>query len=151
MSIILDPKIDISEAKKVTLAGEEFYIAPLVLRQTKVITPLLSKTFTLLNKRTKIADGFLKKHAGSLEETPLTDQQAIKLADELVFTEEEFDLSIKVIRAGLSRAYPAITEDDLYDMGIQINELIGTIAVVIIQTRMTSNKNTPMGEAKAAT
>ncbi len=142
---ILDPKIDVSEAKTIRLAGADYLIPTLMLRQTKKIAPLLPQILTIVNRRAKAFE-LLKKADGN--DAALSEEERLDVLSSVTLTEDEADVAIKAVAFGLSRAYPAVTPDALCDMPIEISELMVALTTIISQTHAT--KEAKPGDAATA-
>lgn len=151
MTLVLDSRVDIQSAQTIKLGDEDFFIAPLMLRQTMVISPLLPTIMKILNDRVRIADAFRSSREGKNDDDPFSNDDAVALAGKLTLSEPDINSSLKVIRAGLSRAYPAVTEDDILDRNVSIQQIITAISIVISQTRLVekSSGTSNAGEAPA--
>jgi hypothetical protein len=123
-----DPKIDCARAQIVELAGQEFFVAPLALRQARIAVPGLLKLMPRLNAiQARIGAG---------------DALGAALLDR-----DDVELMIDVVHSGLSRAYPAFSREDLLDLEAGFAELIAALAVIARQTGLFSAvENIPPGE-----
>ena len=111
----LDPKVDCSKAPVVALGGREFFIPVLALRQARVAVPGLLKLLPRLNAiQARIGDG-----------DPL---------GAALLESDDVDLMIDVVHAGLSRAYPGFSRDDLLDLEAGFAELVAALAAIARQT-----------------
>jgi len=135
----LDPKIDVSEAKTISLAGQDYLIPPLMLRQTKRIpmAPLLE----IMNRRAAAFAALTPGPDGKLPEPGPEFLAAVTL------TEEETDIAILALAAGLSRAYPSVTVDALNDMPISSTDVIIAVSTVLQQSHATKPASASPGEA----
>lgn len=115
MSTDIDPSADLKLAKPIILAGQQWKVLPLPLRQVLALADLLPKLKDINIDNLK-GDMFL----------PVVD----------------------MVRRGLLKAYPGITEADLLDMPISIAELIDAIPVVTGQAGA-KKAESPAGEAPA--
>ena len=143
MSLTLLEGIDLSEAKSIRLAGNEYFIPPLVFRQTVKIGPVTPRIVGAINRRAEAYEK-ARKHKN-------VDNMA--LAEAGTLSEEEMEIAIKVICTGLSRAYPFVKLDDLYEMSITAEEVVFALMVVINQARLVrpvQPGEQPSGEAAAA-
>ncbi len=140
--LTLDPKVDTSEAKTIRLAGDDYFIPQLMLRQTVKIGPLIPQILKIINRRSK---AFETLASGEVAADNADLMEAVSLS------EDEIGVSVRVLAAGLSRAYPGVTLDELYDMPIEIGEIIVALTTVILQTRAvrTDGAAKPLGEAEA--
>ncbi len=60
--------------------------------------------------------------------------------------QDDFDLMIDVVHAGLSRAYPDFTRDDLLDLEAGFSDLAGALAIIAKQTGLfTPDRNRNAG------
>jgi hypothetical protein len=111
----IDPKIDCAQAPVAALGGREFFIPALSLRQARIVVPSLMKLLPRLNAiQARIGAGD-PLAAASLEQ-------------------DDFDLMIDVVHAGISRAYPDFTRDDLLDLEAGFSDLAGGLAIIARQT-----------------
>jgi len=110
-----DPKVDCAKAAVVTLAGREFFVPLLALRQVRVVAPGLLKLMPRLNAiQARIADG-----------------EALGVA---LLERDDVELMIEVVHAGLTRAYPDLSRDDVLDLEAGFSELIAALAAIARQT-----------------
>jgi hypothetical protein len=115
----IDPKIDCARAPIVSLGGREYFVPALSLRQARIVVPGLLKLLPRLNAiQTRIGAG-----------DPL---------GAALLEAEDVELMIDVVHAGLSRAYPDFTRDDLLDVEAGFAELAGALAVIAQQTGLFS-------------
>jgi hypothetical protein len=155
VSLTRDPKIDVSEAKTIRLAGEDYYIPLLMLRQTVKIGPLIPQILRIVNRRSAAFNALAElaertKQAEQRGEPP-PEQDNSELMEAIALSEEETTIAIKALAAGLSRAYPGVTVETLYDMPIEIGEIVVALTTVIMQTRAAKQAgDQPAGEAAAA-
>jgi hypothetical protein len=133
-----DPNIDVSEGKTIVLAGEEFLIPTLVLRQTIPIHAMIPKCIGIVNRRAQAFTAAAKKELDD-----------VGLLQELVMTPDEVEAAVRVIAAGMRRAYPAVTEDAIYDMPIEMGELVAAMTTVIQQTHAVRTEAPKPGEGEA--
>ena len=108
MAFDIDPTLALAGAPVVTLGGREFFMAPLAMRQLRLVAPL-AKTGL--------------KAIAALPET-------------IVFSTGEFDTLLGAVHAALTRAYPALTLDDLLDLPIAVEELAAAFKAALISTGM---------------
>jgi hypothetical protein len=92
----------------VTLAGREWFVPTLALRQSRTVLPALMRVLPVL------------------AELP---------SNEALLSEDSFESIIDVVHVGLTRAYPTLTREDFLDLPISTVELIGAVAPVMRQTR----------------
>jgi hypothetical protein len=100
MSLDLDANIDKARAKTITLAGQQFTVCPLPLRQVLAI-----------------ADQVPKLRGISIDNV----------------SAEKFEPAIAVLLAGLKKAHPGITQDDLLDLPISLVEIMHAVPVIVEQ------------------
>ena len=136
MTLAIDGRVSVQDAQSIKLGNEEFLVAPLMLRQTMVISPLLPAIIKILNDRVKTAEAFRTSREGKSEDEPLSQDDAVALVGRLTLSQNDLDICLKAIRAGLSRAYPGVTEDDILDRNVTIQQIISAVSVVIAQTRL---------------
>ena len=111
----IDPNIHCATAPVAALGGQEFFIPALSLRQARIVVPGLLKLLPRLNAiQTRIGAG------DSFAATQLE--------------REDLDLMIEVVHAGLTRAYPDFTLEDLLDLEAGFAELAGALAIIAKQT-----------------
>lgn len=114
-----DPKIDCARAAVVALGGQEFFVPVLALRQARVVVPGLLKLMPRLNLiQGRIAAG-----------DPL---------GAAMLERDDVELMIEVVHCGLTRAYPAISRDDVLDLEAGFAELAAALAVIARQTGLFS-------------
>ena len=117
-----DPKIDCARAQIVELGGQEFFVAPLALRQARIAVPGLLKLMPRLNA--------IQVRIGAA----LLDQ-------------DDVELMIDVVHSGLSRAYPDFSRENLLDLEAGFAELIAALAVIARQTGLfAAGENSQPGE-----
>ena len=110
-----DPKVNCAGALVVELGGTEFFVPVLALRQARVAVPGLLKLLPRLHAiQVRIGGG---------------DPLGAALLDA-----EDVDLMIDVALAGLNRAYPDLSRDDLLDLQASFAELVAALAVIAQQT-----------------
>ena len=111
----IDPKIDCAKAPVAALGGREFFVPALSLRQARIVVPGLLKLLPRLNAiQTRIGAG---------------DPLGATLLDQ-----DDLDLMIDVVHAGLTRAYPDFTRDDLLDLEAGFADLAAALATIARQT-----------------
>lgn len=111
----IDPKLDCAKAPVAALGGREFFIPALSLRQARIVVPGLLKLLPRLNAI----------------------QSRIGAGDPLgaaLLEPDDLDLMIDVVHAGLTRAYPDFTRDDLLDLEAGFSDLAGALAIIAGQT-----------------
>lgn len=119
-----DPKLNCANAPVVLLGGREFFLPMLALRQARVAVPGLLKLMPRLNAiQARIGAG---------------DPLGATLLDQA-----DVETMIDVVLAGLSRAYPDFSRDDLLDLEAGFAELIAALAVIARQTGLFSATEHP--------
>jgi hypothetical protein len=123
-----DPKIDCAKAPVAALGGQEFFIPLLSLRQARVVVPGLLKLLPRLNA--------IQARIGAGDSLAAAQME-----------QDDFDLMIDVVHAGLSRAHPDFTRDDLLDLEAGFVDLAGALAIIARQTGLfTPVENSTPGE-----
>ncbi len=120
-----DPQIDCANAAVVTLAGREWFVPMLAMRQARIVVPALMRLMPVLQSlQSGVAEG-----AAQLSET-------------------DYDAILDVVYAALTRAYPRLTRDAFLDLPASTPELIAALAVVTRQTGFfkPEEAHTPSGE-----
>ncbi len=111
----IDPKVDCAHAPVVALGQREYFVPVLSLRQARIVVPGLLKLLPRLNAiQTRIGSG-----------DPL---------GAALLEGGDIELMIDVVHAGLNRAYPDFSRDDLLDLEAGFAELAGALAVIAKQT-----------------
>jgi hypothetical protein len=119
-----DPKVDCARAPVVGLAGQEFFVPLLALRQARVVVPGLLKLMPRLNAiQTRIGAG---------------DPLAATLLDR-----DDVELMIDVVHCGLTRAYPDFARDDLLDLQAGFTELVAALGIIARQTGLFAPADAP--------
>ena len=121
MSFDLDKSVDCVGAPIITLAGREFFVPPLALRQSRVAVPLLIRLMPALSA---------------------VDERADALG------EGEWDSLIRLVHAAITRAYPGAKLDDVLDLPATLAELASAVGVITRQTGMFKTAADDAGEAK---
>ena len=106
-----DPSLDYAACPVVTLAGREWFVPALAMRQARVVVPALMRVMPLLG-RMQGGDGAAM--AG--------------------LSEDHFDNIIAIVHAALTRAYPDLTREEFLDLPASMTELIAALGVVTRQT-----------------
>ncbi|QGM45834.1 hypothetical protein [Methylocystis heyeri] len=106
-----DPKINCDGAAIVVLAGREWFIPVLAMRQSRIVVPGLMRLMPLLAELQSGRSSAMAK-----------------------LGEEEFDVILDIVHAALTRAYPHLTRDAFLDFAISTPELIGALGIVTRQT-----------------
>jgi hypothetical protein len=123
-----DPKVDCARALVVELGGQEFFVPLLALRQARVAVPGVLKLMPRLNAIQARIGGGDPLGASLLEQ-------------------DDVDLMIDVVHAGLTRAYPDFSREQLLDLQAGLAELIAALAAIGRQTGLfAATENTPPGE-----
>jgi hypothetical protein len=126
-----DPKIDCDDAAIVVLAGREWFIPVLAMRQSRIVVPGLMRLMPLLGELQSAGSSAMAK-----------------------LGEEEFDIILAVVHAALTRAYPQLTREAFLDLAISTPELIGALGIVTRQTgffRASGPGEKILGEAQGET
>lgn len=148
MKLALDPKIDVSEALTISLAGREYLIPPLMFRQTVKIGPLMPAAMGILNRRAAARAALT---VGPNGQVVFGEGEAEKFMAMIAMSEAEADAALRIIAAGLSRAYPGANFDALYDLPLNSAEIYAALSTVIGQTAATQpTKGGAPGEGEAA-
>lgn len=127
--MILNPKINTAGASVIILAGAEYFIPLLALRQARIVVPGLLKLMPRLNAIQSL-----------VVENPLAAGSAIEQAD--------VDQMVDVVHAALTRAYPDATRDEILDMETTFPELVASLSVIARQTGLFTPVGDAQGEAK---
>ncbi len=116
-----DLKVDCARAAIVELGGQEFFVPVLALRQARIAVPGLLKLMPRLNAiQARIGAG---------------DPLGAALLDQ-----DDVELMIDVVHAGLSRAYPDFSREDLLDLEAGFAHLIAALATIARQTGLFSRR-----------
>jgi hypothetical protein len=144
MTLVKSAAIAASEHDKtITLGDEVFTIAPLMLRQTSEIEPLRNTALRILTSRSKFVDDAKAKANGEL-----SNDQALELGDQLILKPDETKVLLTIIRLGMSRTYPQVTLDYLYEnFNLSIETLAAAVMVVLVQAKAIEKKVTAPTEA----
>ena len=123
--MIPDPKIDCAGAPVITLAGSEWFVPQLAMRQLRIVVPGIMRVVPLLK-------------------TIETDPASIGEAD--------IDAIIRVVHTALTRAYPTLTFDTFLDMPITTAESISALHPIMRQSGFWKPADdTAVGEAPGET
>jgi hypothetical protein len=106
-----DPSLDYAGCPVVMLAGREWFVPTLAMRQSRVVVPALMRLMPVLSE--------------------MRGGDASAMAR---MSEEDFENIIAIVHAALTRAYPALTRDEFLDLPASTTELVAAIAVVMRQT-----------------
>jgi hypothetical protein len=112
MNVTVDPKISLAGAPVVTLGGREYFMAPLVWRQLRVVVPLIEAG---------------RRAIGKLRDKPDT-----------ILSTEDFDTLLGAVHGALTRTYPALTFEDLLDERITVEEVAAAFNTAIEQSQVYS-------------
>lgn len=123
-----DPAVSCVGAPVVTLAGREWFVPMLAMRQARIVVPGLMRLMPVLQS---LQGG---------------DVAAMARLDE-----ETYDTILSVVHAALTRAYPALTREAFLDLPASTPELIAALAVVTRQTGFFKPAEDPAGEALGET
>jgi len=106
-----DPNIDCAGAPVVTLAGREWFVPVLAMRQARVVVPALMRLMPVLQE--------------------MQSGQPSAMAR---LSEENYDAIIAVVHAALTRAYPELSRERFLDLPASTPELVAALGVVTRQT-----------------
>jgi hypothetical protein len=106
-----DPNINCAGAPVVTLAGREWFVPVLAMRQARVVVPALMRLMPVL------------------QEMQSGQPQAMAR-----LSEENYDAIIAVVHAALTRAYPELSREMFLDLPASTPELVAALGVVTRQT-----------------
>jgi hypothetical protein len=121
-----DPQIDCANAAVVTLAGREWFVPVLAMRQARIVVPALMRLMPVLQN--------------------LQNGATMGVAQ---LSQADYDAILDVVHAALTRAYPRLTRDEFLDLPASTPELIAALAVVTRQTGFfkPAEAEAPVGEA----
>jgi hypothetical protein len=117
-------KVDCARAPVVALGGQEFFVPPLALRQARIAVPGLLKLMPRLNA--------IQARIGAGDPLGATLLEA-----------DDVELMIDVVHAGLSRAHPDFTRENLLDLEAGFADLIAALAVIARQTGLFAEVENP--------
>lgn len=122
-----DPKIDCAGAAVVTLAGQEWFVPVLAMRQARIVVPALMRLMPTLER----LQGGGAAH----------------------LSEADYDAMLDVVHAALTRAYPTLTREAFLDFPASTPELIAALAIVTKQTGFFKARESEIasGEARGET
>ncbi len=106
-----DPNIDCCGAPVVTLAGREWFVPVLAMRQARVVVPALMRLMPVLR-----------------------DMQSGEPAAMARLSSEDYDAIIAVVHSALTRAYPDLSREAFLDLPASTPELVAALGVVTRQT-----------------
>lgn len=149
MNLNLRDGVDLTDAIDLHFGGETFKVARLMLREATRIGPILPGVLNAINRRAAVLNGYPRGVDG-VPMIPEADVTAVLLATSL--TEEEAELSLKVILAGISRAHPHVTLEDLWELPARPADLIVAVNAVLAQSHLLAKeKGTPSPGGAGAT
>lgn len=121
-----DPQVDCATAAVVTLAGREWFVPVLAMRQARIVVPALMRLMPVLQN--------------------LQNGATMGVAQ---LSQADYDAILDVVHAALTRAYPRLTRDEFLDLPASTPELIAALAVVTRQTGFFKpvEAEAPVGEA----
>lgn len=114
-------------SRTISLGGEDYVVAPMLLRQTIDLADVTKRLFDA---------------RGSI--TPLPDNK-----DRAVLGSEMIKEYVEVLRLGLVRVYQDVTKDDILDLPATIEELVSA-ATVVMEQAGARKTNGAAGESAAA-
>ena len=123
-----DPKIDCAGAPVVVLAGREWFVPVLAMRQVRVVVPGLMRLMPVLQ-----------------------DLQSGEASAMARLSEDNFDNIVAVVHAALTRAYPELTHEAFLDLPISTPELVAALGVVTRRPASSSRaprRSKPRGKRK---
>jgi hypothetical protein len=106
-----DPKIDCAGAPVIALAGREWFVPTLAMRQARVVVPGLMRLMPVLQAL-----------------------QGGEISSMAQLSQESFDAIVDVVHAALTRAYPLLSREEFLDMPASTPELVAALTVVTRQT-----------------
>jgi hypothetical protein len=106
-----DPKVDCAGAPIIALAGCEWFVPVLAMRQARVVVPGLMRLMPVLQA--------------------LQSGEAAAMAQ---LSEANFDAIVDVVHAALTRAYPAFSREEFLDLPASTPQLIAALTVITRQT-----------------
>ncbi len=126
-----DPNIDCAGAPVVVLAGREWFVPVLAMRQARIVVPGLMRLMPALQEL-----------------------QSGEVSAMARLSEDNFNSIVAVVHAALTRAYPALTHEAFLDLPISTPELVAALGVVTRQTgffKPASASEQTEGEAEGET
>lgn len=143
MDATIDPNVDLSEAIKISLGGRDWFVAPLMLRQTRKIWPYFPTALKALGRLEVVfAQWQIGRNPDDVRPQEIADGDLLERLD---LSEAESEAIVRVIHGALSRVYRGLTFDDLEEMPISVMSLLPALRVVIAQSQATETKKA--GEA----
>jgi hypothetical protein len=114
--------LDYGSAKIIKLAGAEYFVPVLAIKQNRICIPLIQE---------------LAPRIGEIVDV------------KTLYHQSDFDRLLHLVQVALTRAYPDVTLDDLLDMEITMAELLTASNVIAIQTRafIVPEPGAPAGES----
>lgn len=137
MSLELNPRADLAGAKFITLAGKQYPVPPLSLRQIIGLGRQLPKVSELTKRSVTVG-------AGIVGEDKLSPENAAELSTIALDLTEVW---IEVVRIGLSVAHPAVNTDDILSLRTSPKELSDAGEIIV---GLGGAKAVPAGEPTAA-
>jgi hypothetical protein len=119
-----DSRVNCAGAPVVALGGREFFVPLLALRQARIAVPGLLKLMPRLNA--------IQARLGAGDPLGATLLEA-----------DDVERMIDVVHAGLSRAHPELSRDDLLDLEAGFAELIAALGVIARQTGLFAEVDQP--------
>jgi hypothetical protein len=120
-----DPKVDCAGAPVITLAGREWFVPVLAMRQTRSVVPALMRLMPAL--------------------------QRLQSGDASQLSEADYEAIIEAVHGALTRAYPTLTRDAFLDLPASTPELIAALGLVTQQTGFFQRGGDDAGEARGET
>lgn len=125
--------VDCSQAKIITLAGVEWFVPLLALRQNRIVIPRILQVLPIIEAA--------------------KDPTSLAYID--MFSEETLDTFSRIVHAALTRAYD-ITYEAFLDLPVNPQDLTAAISVIADATQFFKRKgdpdgDTPAGEQEATT
>lgn len=128
-------EVSLEGAPKITLAGKEWAIPALAIKQARIVVPALLSIMPTISKI-----------IGSIGADPASMFQAIG-----EMSEADYDAMLRAVFHSLKRGYPTLTLAEFDEMEINTREIFEALPTIIQQTGFLEKKDkqTP-GEATAA-
>ncbi len=106
-----DPTIDYAGAPVIKLAGREWFVPVLAMRQARIVVPGLMRLMPTLQAMQSGDVGAMAR-----------------------LSQDNFDAILDVVYAALTRAYPKLARDEFLDLPATTVELVAALSVVTRQT-----------------
>jgi hypothetical protein len=139
---------DVSEnskanAPKITLAGRDWPVPLLAIKQNRIVIPALMKIMPAVARIASVSDG----------QDMSAEDMAAALAS-LTVTTEEFDLVSDAVYAALTRGTPGLARNEFDNLPIATADLFAALPVIMAQTGIMKKQapdgdGVPAGEATA--